>query len=86
MDIKDHVLHIFKDFGLVVKMFTKNIFPTLAQGSSMDQVSCRAMTISCRTVLAMDISAGNGNGLMENHGITLIGTMASRKMKDQTIV
>ena len=67
--MNDHVLHIFKDFGLVVKMFTKSISQISDQESLMDLDCYRTITIFFLTVLVMDISAGNGNGQMENHGI-----------------
>ena len=67
--MKDHLLHIFKDFGLAVKMFTKSISPILDQESLMDLDCYRTITIFFLTVLGMDISVGNGNGQMENHGI-----------------
>jgi len=67
--MNDHLLHIFKDFGLVVKMFTKSISPISDQESLMDLDCYRTITIFFLTVLVMDISAGNGNGQMENHGI-----------------
>ena len=67
--MKDHVLHIFKDFGLVVKMFTKNISQISDQESLMDRDCYQTIIIFFLTVLVMDISAGNGNGQMENHGI-----------------
>ena len=82
----DHFLHIFKDFGLAVKMFTKSTFPILVQESLMDQDCYQAMTIFYLTVLVMDILEVNGNGQMENHGISLIGTMANQKTKDRMIV
>ena len=84
--MKDHILRVFKDFGLVEKTYMKNIFPILAQGSLMDQGYSRAMTIFCLIVLVMDISADSGNGQMVNHGITLTGTMVNHLMKDQMIV
>lgn len=67
--MKDHVLNIFKDFGLVVKMFTRSISPISDQESLMDLDCYRTITIFFLTVLVMDISADNGNGQMENHGI-----------------
>ena len=82
----DHFLLIFKDFGLVVKMFTKSTFPILVQESLTDQDCYQAMTIFYLTVLVMDILEVNGNGQMENHGISLIGTMANQKTKDRMIV
>ena len=86
MVIKDQVSHIFKDFGLVVKMFMKSTFPILVQESLMDQDCYQAMTIFYLTVLVMDILEVNGNGQMENHGISLIGTMVNQKTKDRMIV
>ena len=68
--MKDHVLHIFKDFGLVVKMFTKNISQISDQESLMDRDCYQTIIIFFLTVLVMDISADNGNGQMENHGIS----------------
>jgi len=68
--MKDHVLHIFKDFGLVVKMFTKNISQISDQESLMDLDCYQTIIIFFLTVLVMDISVGNGNGQMENHGIS----------------
>ena len=67
--MRDHFLHIFKDFGLVVKMFTKSISQISDQESLMDLDCYRTIIIFFLTVLVTDISVGNGNGQMENHGI-----------------
>ena len=70
MVTKDHILHIFKDFGLVVKMFTKSISPISVQELLMDLGYCQTITIFCLIVLVMDIWVVNGNGQTENHGIS----------------
>ena len=70
MVTKDHILHIFKDFGSVVKMFTKSISPISVQELLMDLGYCQTITIFCLIVLVMDIWVVNGNGQTENHGIS----------------
>ena len=82
----DHILHIFKDSGLVVKMFMKSISRILDQESLTDLDYYQAMTIFYLTVLVMDILEDNGNGQMANHGTSLIGTTVNQKMKDQMTV
>ena len=58
--MRDHVLHIFKDFGLVVKMFTKSYSPISGQESLMDLDCFRTIIIFFPTVLVTEISVGNG--------------------------